>query len=94
MSMDPARVRARVLVRGRVQGVWFRQSTADAARALGVDGWARNLDDGRVEAVFEGTAASVGSALDYVRTGPERARVDDVEISYEPPTGETGFAVR
>jgi acylphosphatase len=82
------------VVSGRVQGVWFRQSTADAAMRLDVDGWVRNLPDGRVEAVFEGTPLAVAQALDYVRRGPERARVDDVEVAYEAPSGERGFTVR
>jgi acylphosphatase len=92
--MSPARVRVRVLVSGRVQGVWFRQSTAQRAAELGVDGSVRNLDDGRVEAVFEGSPVAVGQALEYARRGPERARVDDVEISYETPEGVSGFTVR
>jgi acylphosphatase len=92
--MDPTRVRAHVLVSGRVQGVWFRQSTAERGIELGVDGWVRNLDDGRVEAVFEGTPVAVASALDYARTGPERARVSEVEVTYETPADEHGFTVR
>ena len=92
--MGPTIVRARVVVSGRVQGVWFRQSTADRAVQLGVSGSVRNLDDGRVEAFFEGPPAAVASALEYARRGPERARVDDIEVTYELPTGERGFAVR
>ena len=87
-------VRARALVIGRVQGVWFRQSTADEAHALGVAGWVRNLPDGSVEAVFEGPPAVVERALDYVRTGPPRAAVSSVDVTREEPTGEKGFAVR
>lgn len=92
--MSGERERARVLVSGRVQGVYFRQSTARRAAELDVDGWVRNLDDGRVEAVFEGTPAQVDAALEYVRRGPERARVDAVEISREPVDGEHGFTIR
>lgn len=92
--MNDARVRVRVLVSGRVQGVWFRQSTAQEALSLDVGGWVRNVDDGRVEAVFEGSPTAVNRALAYVRRGPDRARVDDVEIEYEPPLGERGFTVR
>jgi acylphosphatase len=87
-------VRAHALVRGRVQGVWFRQSTADAARGLGAAGWVRNLPDGSVEAVFEGPAGVVERALDHVRVGPPRAEVVSVETTWEEPTGETGFALR
>jgi len=92
--MDAKRVRVNVVVSGRVQGVWFRQSTAARAAEIGVDGWVRNLDDGRVEAAFEGSPASVDLAVEYVRDGPERARVDSVDVTPEPPTGETGFSVR
>lgn len=92
--MEHERIRVRVIVSGRVQGVWFRQSTAAEAAAIGVDGWVRNLADGRVEAVFEGSPALVTAALDYVARGPERAVVDDVVTQPEEPTGERGFAVR
>lgn len=92
--MNDATVRVRVRVSGRVQGVWFRQSTADEALSLGVNGWVRNLHDGRVEAVFEGSPVAVNEALAYVRRGPDRARVDDVEVEYESPAGERGFVVR
>ncbi len=87
-------VRARVLVRGRVQGVWFRQSTTDEARALGAAGWVRNTEDGAVEAVFEGRRATVERALDYVRTGPPRAEVTSVDVTWEEPLGEGSFVVR
>jgi acylphosphatase len=87
-------IRARAIVRGRVQGVWFRQSTADEARALGVAGWVCNRPDGSVEAVFEGSPAAVERALDYVRTGPPRAEVTSVDVTREEPVGESDFAVR
>lgn len=87
-------VRAHVWVSGRVQGVWFRQSTAERAVELGVAGWVRNLEDGRVEAVFEGSPVAVADAVAYARRGPEHARVDDVELAYEAPEGDTRFSVR
>jgi acylphosphatase len=87
-------VRTRVVVSGRVQGVWFRQSTADAARDAGVSGWVRNLPGGEVEAVFEGSRAAVERALAFVAVGPPRASVDRVDTTWEPPTGEQGFGVR
>lgn len=87
-------VRAHVFVSGRVQGVWFRQSTAARAAEIGVAGWVRNLEDGRVEAVFEGTPVAVNEAVAYARSGPEHARVDDVELTYEQPERELGFRVR
>jgi acylphosphatase len=87
-------VRAHTVVHGRVQGVWFRQSTADRALALGVSGWVRNLADGGVEAVFEGSSAAVGDAVDFVRQGPPRAEVTACEVTWEPPHAEAGFAIR
>ena len=87
-------VRCRVLVRGRVQGVFFRGSCADEASAAGVAGWVRNLPDGRVEAVFEGEPAAVERLLAWCRRGPPGAVVTGVEIIDEPPEGGTGFRVR
>lgn len=90
-----ARIRIHVLVSGRVQGVWFRGSTVDRARELGVSGWTRNLPDGRVEAVFEGEEEAVRAAVDFVRRGPPYARVSGVEVEEEAPTGESGrFKIR
>lgn len=73
------KMRARVLVSGRVQGVWFRASTRRRAEELGVSGWVRNLPDGRVEAEFVGEEQAVRDALSFVAVGPEHARVDRVE---------------
>lgn len=89
-----SRVRVRVLVRGRVQGVWFRESTRERAEALGVDGWVRNLPGGEVEAEFEGEREAVDAAIAFVRVGPELARVDDVEVEERSPEGARGFTVR
>jgi acylphosphatase len=88
--------RRHVWVSGRVQGVWFRESTRRMAEALGVSGWVRNLPDGRVEAVFEGEQAQVERAVDFVRRGPPRARVLAVEVRDEPvaPDASTRFEVR
>ena len=91
---DPSRSRARVVILGRVQGVWFRESCREQAAALGVGGWVRNLADGSVEAVFEGPDAAVERAVEWCRTGPSRARVDRVEVHHEPPIGEPNFHVR
>ncbi len=74
-------IRAHALISGRVQNVWFRDSTCRRARELGIGGWVRNLDDGRVEATFEGDADRVAQALDFVRQGPPQARVGDVDIT-------------
>ena len=85
--------RAHVFVAGRVQGVFFRASCAQEARALGVAGWVRNASDGRVEAVFEGSDAAVEAIVDWCRKGPAHARVDAVEIEWEAPAGDAGFRV-
>ena len=79
--------RVRVLVSGRVQGVFFRASCARRARALGLGGSVRTRPDGRVEAVFEGPSEDVEAMVAWCRTGPEHARVDEVEIHEEPLTG-------
>jgi acylphosphatase len=90
-----AAVRAHVWVTGRVQGVNFRLYTREQAQALGLTGWVRNLHDGRVEAVVEGEAAAVEAMLAWCRHGPSGARVDEVHVSNEAPTGEfNGFGIR
>jgi acylphosphatase len=87
--------RTRVVVHGRVQGVWFRDSCQREARNCGVSGWVRNREDGTVEAVFEGSPTAVGRLVAWCRTGPPTARVDATEVSEEPPVGESGgFAIR
>jgi acylphosphatase len=86
--------RAHVRVKGSVQGVFFRVETRDRARSLGVSGWVRNLPDGVVEAVFEGEDAQVESMIDWSSRGPAGADVRDVDVAWEDPQGETGFAVR
>ncbi len=86
--------RARVRVRGRVQGVFFRSETRARAESLGVAGWVRNADDGSVEAVFEGPDERVDSLVEWCRRGPAGAEVGAVEVVAEQPMGETGFRVR
>ena len=73
-------IRAHVLVSGRVQGVWFRESTRERAEQLGLTGWVRNLRDGRVEAVFEGEPEAVDAALDFCRTGPRLAHLGGRDV--------------
>lgn len=90
----PGNVRAHVWVTGRVQGVFFRQETARAARYGGVAGWVRNLPDGRVEAVFEGSQAAVESMVKWMGEGPPLAYVEQVETDWEDITGESGFRIR
>jgi len=88
------RTRAHVYVSGTVQGVYFRATTRDEARERDVDGWVRNLDDGRVEAVFEGPAEAVEDLVEFCHGGSSAARVEDVEVTYGDPQGEDGFRVR
>jgi acylphosphatase len=88
------RVNAHVFVSGRVQGVYFRDSTRRAAQRRGVDGWVRNLDDGRVEAVFEGPREPVETMVEWCHDGSERARVDDVTVEWRDPEGLDEFVVR
>jgi acylphosphatase len=82
-----------VIVRGRVQNVWFRETTRRLADRHGVAGWVRNRPDGGVEAVFEGPADAVERLVDFARLGPPDARVDHVEVERERPEGLTGFEV-
>jgi acylphosphatase len=82
-----------VYVSGRVQGVYYRASTRDAARERGVDGWVKNLDDGRVEAVFEGSGDAVEGMVEWCHTGSPAANVDEVEVEYGDPQGEEGFDI-
>ncbi|AGN02317.1 acylphosphatase [Salinarchaeum sp. Harcht-Bsk1] len=88
------RRRAHVFVTGRVQGVFFRATTRDRAEAVGVDGWVRNLEDGRVEAVFEGTDEQVTEMVEFCHEGSPAASVEAVEVEREPPEGLSGFDVR
>jgi acylphosphatase len=76
--------KAHVYVSGRVQGVWFRESTRRFAEELGLSGFVRNLADGRVEAVFEGPEAAVRTAVRFVHDGPEMARVAEVVVDEGP----------
>jgi len=86
-------IRKRVLVEGRVQGVGFRASCAQQARGAGVSGMVRNVADGRVEAVFEGDAASVDALVAWCERGPAFAHVERVVVTAEEPRGETTFRV-
>ncbi len=86
-------IRRRVVVRGRVQGVFFRDACRQEARRRHVTGWVTNRDDGAVEAVFEGRAPDVDALVDWSRSGPPLAQVTAVEVIDERPTGEAGFHV-
>lgn len=87
-------IRRHVIVTGRVQGVWFRDSCQTLARRAGVAGWVRNRPDGSVEAVFEGEDGAVEALLTWCHEGPERARVDSVAITELAVEGSAGFWVR
>jgi len=80
--------RAHVYITGTVQGVWFREATREQAAQLNVTGWVRNLPDGRVEAVFEGTPFAVDQLVAWCGRGPEKARVRHVDARREEATGE------
>jgi len=83
-----------VRIEGRVQGVAFRMETRRAAEKRGVEGWVKNLPDGKVEAVFEGDESDVQSMLQWCETGPSLARVARVEVEDEPPSGDfEGFRI-
>ena len=81
-------VRAHVFISGIVQGVLFRQKTKQQAQSLEVTGWVRNLDDGRVEAVFEGKEDSVKALVDFCRKGPTGALITYVDVAFEQFSGE------
>jgi len=83
-------VRAHVVVRGRVQGVWFRGAMQDEARRLGVSGWVRNRPDGSVEAELEGPREAVDGVIAWAHHGPSGARVADIRVDWIPPRGEQG----
>lgn len=87
------RTRAHVHVSGRVQGVYFRSTTREQARNIGIDGWVQNLEDGRVEAVFEGTKDDVESIVEWCHEGSPAADVDEVQVTYEDPSGLSGFEI-
>lgn len=89
------KVRAELKIHGRVQGVFFRQSTQAAAIRLGLTGWVRNLPDGSVEALAEGPADAVRELLAWCRQGPPAAEVSSVDIDWTDATGEyQDFEVR
>jgi acylphosphatase len=87
-------IRKRVIVSGKVQEVFFRDSTQREAERAGVAGWVRNTPDGRVEAVFEGAEYAVQRLVDWCRQGPDAAEVSQVEAYHEEPESLSGFAVR
>ncbi|VVB54321.1 Acylphosphatase [uncultured archaeon] len=87
-------MRAHLLISGRVQGVWYRASARNEAFRLKIKGWVRNLPDGKVEAAFEGPTKAVEEVVAWCYKGPPAARVDNVELTWEKPQGETEFSMR
>lgn len=85
--------RVHVYISGDVQGVGFRWFAREEAMGRGLQGFVANLPDGRVEAAFEGSDDAVDAMVEWCRQGPGWARVEDVEVIEEPPTGETGFRI-
>jgi acylphosphatase len=83
-----------VIVTGRVQGVGFRYSARARAESLGVSGWMKNRLDGNVEAVFEGPRERVELLVRWCRQGPSGAYVDEMEVQWQEPKDEKGFAIR
>lgn len=86
--MAEGKVRARVFISGKVQGVFYRSWTKQKAQKLNLTGWVRNLSDGRVEALFEGTKKSVTKMLEYCKDGSNVASVTRLEVKWETPTEE------
>ena len=83
-----------MIAHGRVQGVFFRDSTRREARSRGVAGWVRNTPEGSVEAVFEGPGDAVEALVELCRSGPGHAEVEKLEVHEEEPEGLEGFSVR
>jgi acylphosphatase len=81
-------------VRGRVQGVFFRDTTRRRAESAGLAGWVSNRPDGAVEAVFEGDPPAVDELVEFCRHGPSRAEVDSIDVIDQEPEGLSGFEIR
>lgn len=92
--VTPGTVRRRVIVDGRVQGVFYRDTCRRLATRAGVSGWARNRSDGEVEVVLEGDPDAVDRVVAWCRTGPPHALVTSVKVVDEEPEGIRGFSVR
>jgi acylphosphatase len=88
-----ARRRIHVVVRGRVQGVFFRKATLETAVRLGLSGWVRNRSNGTVETEAEGPEDAVEAFVAFCRRGPELARVEEVLVFHRPARGDVGFRV-
>lgn len=82
------KVRAHVLISGRVQGVFYRSFTEDVAHSLGLKGWVKNCSNGKVEAVFEGKKEDIEKAISLCYKGPPAARVSNIDVQWEDFKGE------
>lgn len=82
------KIRAHLLINGKVQGVYFRQNTGIVAARNNVKGWVRNLEDGQVEILLEGSQSDVGQVIEWCHTGPANAKVVNVDVKYEKYIGE------
>ena len=81
-------IRAHIFVKGKVQGVSFRQNMRMVSKRLKVNGWVRNLRDRRVEVILEGVEMDVTEVIEWCHVGTHKAKVDDVNVEYEPYKGE------
>lgn len=89
------KARAHIFVSGRVQGVFFRSETLEKACEMGINGWVKNLADGRVEAVFEGEIEQVEKIIEWAKKGPFFAKVNDLKVKWENYKGEfDNFEIR
>lgn len=86
--------RAHVFISGKVQGVFYRANTKEMAAQIGVNGWVKNLNDGRVEAVFEGERKDIEKIIDWCWKGSPQANVEDIDVSWEDPKSIDGFEIR
>ncbi len=88
-------VKAHLFIEGRVQGVFYRAFTRNLASKLGLNGWTRNLYDGRVEAVFEGSRELIEKAIEECRKGPVGSSVENIDVEWKESSGEfKGFEIR
>ena len=95
MGKEREQLRAEVVISGRVQGVWFRDSTREMAESMGLSGYVRNRHDGVVVAAFEGPTPKVRAAVAWCHKGPPTARVESVKVTWTEPTGDrSGFRIR
>lgn len=89
------KIRVHIIVKGIVQGVYFRHNAQRICNKSGVTGWVLNMDDGSVEAILEGDENSVENAISWFKVGPPNAHVEKIELSYDKYTGEFGdFKIR